>query len=204
MTVTASKYPLRKNDLYETEEWATHAVCRVLKKLGLWRGVTVWEPAAGNHAMVRPLYSAGAKTVITSDKFSYPTPHCFIFDFFDDHEPEELPEEFDLVTNPPYGRQNRVATKFAERALLRCDGVVALLLTAKFDSGSTRTHLFRDCSRFVAKVPLLDRLSLMLNETTGTEDHAWYIWGPRNHSQDYPRIIYEGKQPSEVTHVDTN
>lgn len=71
MTVTASKYALRENDLYETEEWATTVAINALKDLGLWRKGTVWEPAAGNHAMVRPLCQAGAKRVITSDIATY-------------------------------------------------------------------------------------------------------------------------------------
>ena len=53
MTVAASKYALKPNDLYETEPWATQAVCRVSRQLGLAQnGRTVWEPAAGNHNSV--------------------------------------------------------------------------------------------------------------------------------------------------------
>ena len=33
-----------------------------------------------------------------------------------------------IITNPPYGRGNRDAVRFAERALERCPGLVALLL----------------------------------------------------------------------------
>jgi|TARA_B110000211_G_scaffold176380_1_gene199330 hypothetical protein len=62
MTVTASKYPLKKNDLYETEAWAVFAVIKALKDLELWRDGTIWEPAAGTHAMVSPFYRSGAKT----------------------------------------------------------------------------------------------------------------------------------------------
>ena len=76
MTVTASKYKPKPNDLYETEPWATEACIRALNKLGLWRGGPIWEPAAGNHAMVGPLAWAGASDVVTSDITKY------------DHEPD--------------------------------------------------------------------------------------------------------------------
>ena len=36
MTVTASKYKKKPNDLYETEPWATHACIRALNKVELW------------------------------------------------------------------------------------------------------------------------------------------------------------------------
>lgn len=196
MTVTASKYPLKKNDLYETEAWATDACCRALLQLGLWQnGLTIWEPAAGNHAMVKPFYNAGAKTVITSDICKYNFPHTVMFDFLGNGEYDFLPNEFNIASNPPYGIQNRLAVKFAEKALARCDGFVALLLTAKFDFGVTRKHLFQDNNRFLAKVALLDRISWEGNGETGTEDHAWYIWGPRGYKVSSAAVLYEQKQP---------
>ena len=83
MTVTASKYPLVKNNFYQTQPWAVDACCRSLKKLKLWKkGGTIWESAAGNHKMVKPLYKAGAKTVITSDICKYNCDHTAYFDFF--------------------------------------------------------------------------------------------------------------------------
>ena len=192
MTVAASKYALKPNDLYETEPWATQAVCRVLRQLGLAQnGRTVWEPAAGNHKMVEPLLEAGAKTVITSDICEYSQPHTATFDFLKNGVATFVPTHFDIVSNPPYGPSNRLAVKFAEQALTRCNGYVALLLTAKFDFGSTRKHLFRDNPRFAAKVALLDRISWEDNGKTGTEDHAWYIWGPREDSVSCPKLMYE-------------
>lgn len=191
MTVTASNYPLKKNDFYQTEPWAVDAVIRALKTLGVWRDGTVWEPAAGNHAMVKPIYDAGAKIVMTSDIANYRHPHSFMFDFLGEGDKVLPIAGFDLISNPPYGPSNRLAHRFAEKALLRCDGYVALLLTAKFDFGSTRTHLFRDCRRFIAKVALLDRVSWEGNGKTGTEDHAWYIWGPKTLGNVEFSMMYE-------------
>lgn len=90
------------------------------------------------------------------------------------------------------GKGNRDAVRFAEVALERCNGMVALLLTAKFDFGKTRRHLFQDNPRFMAKIALLDRISWAGNGETGTEDHAWYVWGPGRY--DGARMLWGAKQ----------
>lgn len=144
MTVVASKFERKANELYETETWATEALLRNLPPLD---GRRVWEPAAGNHKIVDVLTRAGA-SVLTSDIETYDREHDGIFDFLSDGNPYFPAGCDDIITNPPYGKQNRLAVRFAERALERCSGWVALLLTAKFDSGKTRTHLFRDNPRF--------------------------------------------------------
>jgi len=181
MTVVKSNYAPKENQFYETPEWATEALLRritVGKK-------SVWEPAAGNHKIADVLKQHRA-IVTTSDIARYQRRHDFIFDFLSNYVDDEM---FDwIITNPPYGAGNRQAVKFAEMALQRADNV-ALLLTAKFDFGKTRTHLFRDNKRFYAKINLMDRLSFF-NGKTGTEDHAWYVWVEH---PTRPTIFYEGK-----------
>lgn len=186
MTVTYSNYELKKNELYETEAWAT----KTLLKHFPVSGIKVWECAAGNHKMADVLRAAGAD-VFTSDIATYKRHHDDIFDFLSDRDDYEV---FDaVITNPPYGKQNRTAVKFAELALARCSGHVAMLLTAKFDSGKTRRHLLRDNPRFLAKITLLDRVSWEDNGKTGTEDHAWYLWGPKPLFRSPSLQFYEGK-----------
>lgn len=187
MTVTASNYARAAHDLYETEPWATEALLRQFPVAGL----TVWEPAAGNHLLADILSENGA-TVITSDIVEYDRPHAFLWDFLDGLE-LNVPDAHAIITNPPYGKGNRDAVRFAELALERCDGMVALLLTAKFDFGKTRRHLFRDNPRFAAKIALLDRISWAGNGETGTEDHAWYVWGPVGQTQP-ARMLWEARQ----------
>ncbi len=190
MTVVASNYARAENDLYQTEPWATEALIRQFPV----RGMSVWEPAAGNHLMADVLRENGA-TVATTDIATYDRPHDGVFDFF---EPDSwyAPSVCDfpnaIITNPPYGKGNRDAVKFARLALERCDGLVALLLTAKFDFGKTRADLFRNNPRFWAKIALVDRIQWFPGDSSGTEDHAWYVWGPKGavHS---PRIIWEGR-----------
>lgn len=187
MTVVASNFERKKNELYETEEWATEALLRHLDI----RGSTVWEPAAGGHKMADVL-KAHAAEVITSDIETYGREHDFIYDFFDALLEAGHPANINaIITNPPYGKGNRLAAEFARLALSRSSGTVALLLTAKFDSGKSRADLFRDNPRFFGKVVLVDRIQWFEGASTGTEDHAWFIWGPGAYDQG--RLFYEGR-----------
>ena len=188
MTVVASNYVRKENDLYQTEPWATEALLRHFSVAGK----LVWEPAAGNHLMADVLAEAGAR-VVTSDITEYDRPHAFRWDFLKG-EPYGVPDEADaIITNPPYGKGNRDAVLFAKRALELCDGIVALLLTAKFDFGKTRRFLLRDNSRFQAKIALVDRIQWFPGESSGTEDHAWFVWGPKDRDFRQKVMLWEGR-----------
>lgn len=188
MTVVASRFERRPNNLYETPAWVTHALLRAIQfNPG---NDPVWEPAAGNHKIADVLRERG-HNVITSDIATYERQHDNVFDFLSgsrEHNPH-----LHLITNPPYGAGNRDAVKFARLALARCGGVVALLLTAKFDFGKTRVDLFRDNPRFIAKVALLDRIQWFPGEYGNTEDHAWFVWG-RTGVQTGQRLLWEACQ----------
>ena len=136
-------------------------------------------------------------TVITSDIERYERDHNYIYDFSKPTPRQNAP--FDaIITNPPYGKGNRMAVNFTRNALACCDGWIAMLLTAKFDWGSTRVDMFRDCARFHKKIVLIDRLRFFdgPEATDGTEDHAWFIWRPTSHRDTLahlpPVIAYEG------------
>lgn len=180
MTVVASNYARKDNDLYQTEPWATEAL---LRHLPLGHGWVVWEPVAGNHLMADVIRDTGAK-VRTSDVTTY----------FLNLPQHREPAVNAIITNPPY----RDAVRWAELSLERCAGFVALLLTAKFDFGKTRRHLFADCPRFMAKIALVDRIQWFPGVTTGTEDHAWYVWGPAPAvgAPYIPRMYWEGREPA--------
>ncbi|QIW87621.1 S-adenosyl-L-methionine-dependent methyltransferase [Agrobacterium phage OLIVR4] len=186
MTVVKSKYELKENELYPTETWVSHALFRHIPVAGLY----VWEPAAGNHKIADECRRYGAR-VYTSDIAVYDREHDFVIDFFMMNDPTL---GFDMIfTNPPYGAQNRTAARFARHALELCDGWVILVLTAKFDSGSSRHDLFRDNPRWHAKIVLTDRISWEGNGKTGTEDHAIFAWRPKWAEVKQPVLIYEGK-----------
>jgi len=189
VTVVASAYASVANDLYETPAWVTRALLRSLPII--LPGVSVWEPAAGNHKIADVLAAAGA-LVITSDIATYSRPHAFQMDFLRDKPAWPVLTDA-LITNPPYGPRNRDAVRFARLALERCPGWVALLLTAKFDFGNTRADLFADNPRFAFKVALVDRIQWFAGPNEGTEDHAWYVWEPAAlHLCRSPKLFYGG------------
>lgn len=186
MTVVASNYARKENDLYQTEPWATEAL---LRHLPIVDGTEIWEPSAGNHLMADVLTERGGR-VMTSDIATYDRKHHRVFDFLKDELACKTTEW--IITNPPYGKGNRDAVKYARLALARTVGYVALLLTAKFDFGKTRADLFRDNPRFTAKITLVDRIQWFPGDSSGTEDHAWYVWGPSpGQGVGRARIIYE-------------
>jgi hypothetical protein len=185
MTVGASNFKRQENDLYETEAWATRALLRHID-ISFRK---VWEPSAGNHKIADVLIDdlGFDEDLTTSDIQTYDIAHDFEFDFLNG---DNMGGHTDwIITNPPYGKGNRLAVKYAELALERADNV-ALLLTAKFDFGKTRKHLFRDNPRFSKKIALLDRIQWFEGVTTGTEDHAWYVW-EKNRGR--PEMLWEGK-----------
>ena len=104
MTVVASNYARKENDLYQTEPWATEALLRILP---ISEGCWIWEPAAGNHLIADVLREHGVK-VATSDIAIYDRQHDWMFDFL---KGEMYPKtQFDaIITNPPYGKGNRDA-----------------------------------------------------------------------------------------------
>lgn len=191
MTVVASNYARIENDLYQTEPWATEAL---LRHFPVGPHDVVWEPAAGNHLIADVLRDHGA-TVTTSDIAVYDRQHDAMVDFLQTRFAYKNPVHTKIYTNPPYGKGNRDAVKFARLALDRCAGFVALLLTAKFDFGNTRVDLFRDNPRFCAKIALIDRIQWFPGDSSGTEDHAWYVWGPSpGNGCGHAKIIYEGRE----------
>lgn len=185
MTVVKSRFEPKENQFYETPTWAVHSLLKIVAPKG-----SIWESSAGNHRIADVLKKNTKNSIVTtSDITRYERQHDFIFDFFNDYVDEE---KFDwIITNPPYGAGNRMAVQYAELALRRAHNV-ALLLTAKFDFGKTRTNLFRDNPRFYGKINLLDRLSFF-DGKTGTEDHAWYIWQDEEVGR-IPRLFYEEKE----------
>ena len=186
MTIRASSYARQENDCYQTEPWATEALLKFFPV----QGCRVWEAAAGNHLMADVLREHGAE-VFTSDIKTYSRDHDRIFDFLQEKDVAVNLDIDALITNPPYGKYNYDAMRFANLALKRCRGMVALLLPVKFDSGSKRLNLFRDNPRFRAKIVLVDRIRWFPGTTTaGTEDHAWFVWCEEGRVPVPPRLLY--------------
>ena len=194
MTVVASKFERSPNDLYQTAAWATRAL---LGFFPVSRGETVWEPCAGNHHIVDVIREAGASTY-ASDIATYDRPQDAIFDFLDVKAPLPIGHHAAIITNPPYGKGNHLAAKFARLALARCAGMVCLLLPVKYDCRKTAADLFRDNPRFCAKIVLLDRIQ-WFPPGEGTEDHAWFVWMPTAFATHTPaRLLYAVRAGNEV------
>jgi hypothetical protein len=71
----------------------------------------IWEPAAGNGAIVLPLRSTG-RIVMASDIHDYGLPGCHIMDYLSAPSPPAGWTD-GIVTNPPYG----LAQEFAAKAI---------------------------------------------------------------------------------------
>jgi hypothetical protein len=173
MSQRASGYRRQPDDVYETPAWVTQTVVPYLRR----RSLHIWDPANGpSGKLARILCREGFRVVATVDDFLLKT---------------SLPDpSIDaIVTNPPYGCGGRLACQFIGHALTLAP-LVAMLLRVDFDSGKTRTSLFRDSKIFAHKIVLLDRIVWAPRKGAAgpSENHAWLIWNQRHHGA--PTIGY--------------
>ena len=95
----------------------------------------IWEPAAGDGAIVRPLQMAGFN-VIASDIVDYGLVGCRVgIDYL---KARPIGDVQAIVTNPPF----KLAQRFAEKALTEVP-YLALLLRTNFVESMSRLKLFR-------------------------------------------------------------
>src|SRR5690349_14751062 len=95
----------------------------------------IWEPAAGDGAIVVPFQKSGFK-VLASDLVDYGLNGCI--SGLDYLTAKAMPEAKGIVTNPPY----KLAVQFAEKALKET-AYVALLLRTNFLESTTRMVFFK-------------------------------------------------------------
>lgn len=173
-------------DFFPTWPWATRALCtHVLPRFAAgsadpWRA-SVWEPAAGQGHMARPL-GEFFERVIASDIHDYGVgypQHDFLSLL---PLPGEQPDW--VITNPPF----RLFAAFAERALsLARVGFALFGRLAVLESQQRYERLFRDCPPAVV-APFVERVPLAagrLGETTATA-YAWLIWWRRGGGVRHP------------------
>lgn len=179
----------KERDDYPTPSWVTETVIPHLKAMGANR---VWELAAGEGGMATALTNAGLHVVSTDLENG--------IDFLNDKTwPRNIVRRVDdVVTNPPYGKQGKIAEEFIARALELTrprNGLVAMLLKPDFDSGSTRRRFFADCPAWGCKLVLLKRIVWFksLNGMEPSENHVWYIWSWRHTGP--PTIYYSEHRP---------
>lgn len=175
MTVANSNYDRMAGDKYFTPAWTTEAL------MSVETFNRVWDPAGGDGGIIAALpatiISRASDIAPDSDYVS----RCDFFDVAD-------ADDFDIVTNPPYGPGSRLAVRFIEHALAltqRHGGKVAMLLKVGFDSAPGRVRLFRDHPAFAAEYRVTKRISWANlppkfdakgNLVGPTEHHSWMIW----------------------------
>lgn len=152
------------DDFYPTPPAATRALLRVERFEG-----TIWEPACGDGAISRVLEKAGHK-VVSTDLIERGYGQGGV-DFLLDYQTSAA----HVVTNPPF----RLADAFAQHALARTRGKVALLCKLNFLEGKKRKPLFESTPLRTVYV-FSDRLTMHRNgeETNrkGMIAFAWFVW----------------------------
>ena len=181
MTVAASNYERVAGETYFTPAWATEALllAEPFQK--------VWDPAGGNGGITLAL---PADMICFASDIAPDSADVAPGDFFDAQEGYG----FDIVTNPPYGVQSRLAVRFIQHSLALTKpygGKVAMLLKVGFDSAPGRHPLFRDHPAFAAEYRLTRRVmwTNLPEKRDGkgrlmgpTEHHSWFVWDWRKRS----------------------
>ena len=109
-------------DFYPTPPWATRALCAWLATRYDLATLTAWDPACGEHHMVRPLRESFAE-VYASDV----APHKGGHEVVDFLWPSERRADF-IITNPPF----KLAEQFSLRAIEQSDHGAAMLVRSAF------------------------------------------------------------------------
>lgn len=169
MTIGASQYERIQGEKYFTPAWVTQSLLSA-ESFG-----KVWDPAGGDGGIVRalPTNMISLATDIVPDAAD-----VFEQDFFDCADSDG----WDIVTNPPYGKQSRLAVRFIEHALKLTrpyGGKVAMLLKVGFDSADGRRHLFADHPAFAVEYRLTKRIrwtNFDQKDNGPTENHFWAVW----------------------------
>lgn len=171
MSIARSAYVRMDGDRYYTPGWVTEALLSVETFEG-----GVWDPAAGAGHIL-----AALPTAIPTNGTDIAPDGAGIREA--DFLQVKVPGRWaNIVTNPPYGVQSRLAVQFIEQALRLTrphGGKVAMLLKVGFDSASGRRHLFADHPAFAAEHVLTRRIrwaNLEQKASGPTENHSWFVW----------------------------
>lgn len=124
------------DDFYATPDAVTRALA--IEYADVLRGAAVWEPCAGDGAMMRTLLAEGVGKVVGSD-INPQAPGIVKLDVF---ERTNLPLVQAVITNPPFF----LAAEMIEHILGLVNGppqLLAVVLKATFWHASSRFPLFR-------------------------------------------------------------
>lgn len=160
------------NDLYQTPPEQVAALPEVVRIAG-----PMLEPACGQGNVVRVFREIGIEAYGT-DIVDYGSEFQIgVGDFL---AMESAAGYRSIVTNPPYGKQGKLAEQFVRHALRLMErerGQVFMLLSADFDCGITRRDIFADCPAFSYRVPILERIRWFADSSGNpSTNHAWFGW----------------------------
>lgn len=178
MSQKASGFERQAADQYMTPEWAVRSLLSVEPIWG-----EVWEPACGEGAIFRVIAEHGDHTEVLGTDI-LPTDGGPPIDFLTlDHTALFNPRQhLTIITNPPYGKQGRLALAFVNRAMELTKpvrGKVIMLLPVDWDSAKGRAHLFADFPGHIRKIVLTERIrwtNLPQSKSGPSQNHAWFIW----------------------------
>jgi hypothetical protein len=170
------------SDIFYTPFHAVESLLQYAARVGLFRrGVECWEPAGGAGHIARVLHAHGhpvfATDVAPAARLSHPVG---VGDFFTSSGPSG--HRLNIITNPPYGNQSKLAIAFLRHALDLMQarhGAVAMLMPFEFDAPCSRNELVGAHPWFVAKVTVAKRirwLNIPQSENAPMGCHAWYCY----------------------------
>lgn len=149
------------------------AVISLLQIEGPHLPKSLWEPAAGDGAIVRPLREAGHQ-VFASDIADYGLEDCR--SGVDYLSAQRHADAGGIVTNPPY----KLAVRFAQKAMREVP-YLALLLRTNFLESTKRLPFFREhepariwiSSR---RLPMMHRFGWTGPRAPSNTCFAWFVW----------------------------
>jgi hypothetical protein len=185
-TGQSGRHPIAAHplDFYETPPCAITALLRAERLPD-----SLWEPCAGNGAIVRVLHESGLR-VVASDIVARDFPLDFCADFFEAAAP---PGCEGVVTNPPFQH----AAPMVSRALQLVPRVYFLLRWAFYESDRrspilengylARVYAFRK------RLPMMHRHGCTGRKASSQIAFAWFVWD-RNHvgKATIDRISWDG------------
>lgn len=172
--------PRQPNEAYYTPPEGVRPLLEGLP-LHAMRNYEAWEPAAGAGHVA--MHLARHFPVIATDVApGRPQVHPVLpLDFLTSQGPSGR-HRLAIVTNPPYGLQNRLALAFLAHGLKIAEarrGLLALLLPFEFDAPKSRDSLAGGHPAFACKWTLGRRLrwlNLRQSDNAPMSHHAWFLW----------------------------
>lgn len=167
---SSHSYIDRGNDSYFSPPEAVTSLLRIERE---HLPKNIWEPAAGDGAIVKPFQAAGY-TVTASDLVDYGLENC---QSGVDYLSAELPAGVGgIVTNPPY----KLAVKFAQKALMEVP-YLALLLRTNFLESTARLPFFRanpPARLWISsrRLPMMHRHNWEGPRAPSNTCFCWFVW----------------------------